>query len=87
VDAPSDSELRKYYEENKNLFTTPSRNRVSLILLRVDPSSSSEVWRQASDEATSIVERINTGADLQSWPGFIPVTSLPRMVVIWVLCI
>ncbi len=63
VDAPSDSELRKYYEENKKLFTTPSRNRVSLILLRVDPSSSSEVWKQASDEATSIVERINTGSD------------------------
>ncbi len=63
VDAPSDSELKKYYEENKKLFTTPARNRVSLILLRVDPSSSSEVWKQASDEATSIVERINTGAD------------------------
>jgi len=63
VSVPSDSELRKYYEENKNLFTTPVRNRVSLILLRVDPSSSSEVWKQASDEATSIVERINAGAD------------------------
>ncbi len=63
VDEPSDSELRKYYEKNKDLFTTPVRNRVSLILLRVDPSSSSDVWKQASDEATSIVERINAGAD------------------------
>jgi len=63
VGTPSDTELKKYYEEHKELFTTPARNRVSLILLRVDPSSSSEVWKQASDEATSIVERINAGAD------------------------
>jgi len=63
VKVPAESELRKYYAENNNLFTTPVRNRVSLILLRVDPSSSSDVWKQASDEAASIVERINAGAD------------------------
>jgi len=63
VSAPSESELRKYYEEHKELFTTPARSRVALILLRVDPSSSSEVWKQASDEATSIVERVNAGGD------------------------
>jgi len=63
VEAPAESDLRRYYEENKDLFTTPERIRVSLILLRVDPSSSSEVWKQASDEAASIVERINSGAD------------------------
>jgi len=61
VKAPTESELRKYYEEHKELFTTPVRNRVSVILLRVDPSSSSEVWKQASDEAASIVERVNAG--------------------------
>jgi parvulin-like peptidyl-prolyl isomerase len=63
VKAPTDKELRAYYQEHKDLFTTPSRTRVSLILLRVDPSSTSEVWKQASDEAGSIVERINKGAD------------------------
>ncbi len=63
VGAPSESELRKYFEEHKDLFTTPVRNRVSLILLRVDPSSSSSVWKQASDEAASIVKRVNAGAD------------------------
>ena len=63
VEIPSDEELKKYYTEHKDLFTTPVRNRVSLILLRVDPSSSSEVWKQASDEAASIVERLQAGAD------------------------
>jgi len=63
VKAPDEKELKKYYSEHKDLFTTPARNRISLILLRVDPSSTSEVWKQASEEAASIVERINGGAD------------------------
>jgi peptidylprolyl isomerase len=63
VKVPKQAELKKYYAEHNDLFTTPARNRVSLILLRVDPSSSSEVWKQASDEASSIVERINAGSD------------------------
>lgn len=61
--APSAKELHHYYEEHKDLFTTPARVRVSLILLRVDPASGPEVWKQASDEAASIVKRINEGAD------------------------
>jgi parvulin-like peptidyl-prolyl isomerase len=63
VDAPAAAELKRFYEDNKDLFTTPERVRVSLILLRVDPASPSEVWQQASDEAASIVKRISAGAD------------------------
>lgn len=63
VKAPTADELRRYYEDNKDLFTTPDRVSVSLILLRVDPASSPEVWKQASDEAASIVERISAGGD------------------------
>lgn len=63
VKALDQTELKKYYSEHKDLFTTPSRVRISLILLSVDPSSSSEVWKQAGDEAASIVQRINDGAD------------------------
>lgn len=63
VKAPTEDALKKYYSEHKDLFTTPARSRVSLILLRVDPASSSEVWKQASAEAASIVERLNGGAN------------------------
>lgn len=63
VAEPSEADLKKYYSEHKDLFTTPARSRVSLILLSVDPSSSSEVWKQASEEAATIVQRINDGAD------------------------
>jgi parvulin-like peptidyl-prolyl isomerase len=63
VPVPNDVELRSYYEKNKDLFTTPGRVRVSLILLKVDPSSGAEVWEQASKQANDILERINNGAD------------------------
>ncbi len=63
IDKPSESELRQFYEEHKDLFTTPERIKVSLILLRVDPAASAEVWQQAHKEAASIVERLNKGAD------------------------
>jgi parvulin-like peptidyl-prolyl isomerase len=63
VPEPTKRAVRAYYEEHKDLFTTPERVSISLILLRVDPSSPSEVWQQANEEASSILERINGGAD------------------------
>lgn len=63
IPAPKNAELKTFYAENKDLFTTPERVRVSLILLKVDPSSPSDVWQQASTEAANILERINKGGD------------------------
>jgi len=60
---PSEQELRKYYDDHPELFTTPEKNRIQFILLRVDPSSPSSVWQQASDEAADIVRRLQDGAD------------------------
>lgn len=60
---PTDAELQQFYNENKSLFTTPERVKVSLILLRVDPAATAEVWQQASEEAAGIVERLGDGAD------------------------
>lgn len=63
VKEPSPSELKAYYDSHHDLFTTPEQVRVSLILLRVDPSSPNTAWVQANEEATTIVERLNKGAD------------------------
>ena len=63
VEKPTEKQLKEFYESNKGLFTTPERVKVSLILLRVDPSSSSEVWQQAREEASAIVDRLAKGAD------------------------
>ncbi len=63
ISTPNDAGLRRYYEKHKDLFTTPERVHVSLILLKVDPSSGSAVWKQASIEANDILGRIKKGAD------------------------
>ena len=63
VPTPNEADLRNYYKEHKDLFTTPERVHVSLILLKVDPSSGSAVWKQASKEANDILGRIKKGAD------------------------
>lgn len=63
IPLPNNTQLKKFYENNKDLFTTPEKIRVSLIMLKVDPSSPSEIWQQANEEARDILERINKGAD------------------------
>lgn len=59
----SDEVVRAYYAQHPELFTEPEQVRFSLILLRVDPSSSAAVWGKAQEEATAIRERIARGAD------------------------
>jgi parvulin-like peptidyl-prolyl isomerase len=45
------------------LFTEPAKQRVSLILLKVDPSSAQAVWDQAMEKGKAIVGRLDKGAD------------------------
>ncbi len=61
VAEPNEAAVRKYYEENPDKFTTPQRNKVSLILLKVDPSSPASVWDNAREEAEQLIARIKGG--------------------------
>jgi parvulin-like peptidyl-prolyl isomerase len=60
---PTDKEVAAYYKEHPELFTTPSRNHVYLILLKVDPSSPSEKWTQAEEQVAQLVNQLREGAD------------------------
>ena len=60
---PDDKQLQAYYESNKDKFTAPQEWHVSLILLKVDPSSTNKVWSEATDEAATLVDKIRNGAD------------------------
>jgi parvulin-like peptidyl-prolyl isomerase len=60
---PSDAEVKAYYEAKKELFTEPERTRISLILLKVDPSSPRLAWDKAMEEAQAIYKRLKAGAD------------------------
>lgn len=63
VPEPTEAMVRDYYQKHPDLFTTPEKVKVSMILLKVDPSSPSEVWAQANKEAAEIIERLNAGGD------------------------
>lgn len=62
VPQPGDDQLRDFYERNLDRFTRPEQLRVSIILLRVPPSASSDAWDEAALKAAAITQRIREGA-------------------------
>jgi len=60
---PAESVIKAYYDENAEFFTQPSTQRVSVILLGVDPSSHTSVWDKAKIEAEGVLKKINSGGD------------------------
>jgi len=58
---PTEAEARAYYEEHPDKFTEPEQVRLGMILLKVDPSSPTDVWKIAQQEAAKLVERIGNG--------------------------
>ncbi len=63
VPPPGEAELRSYYTSRPELFTEPERVRLSMILLKVDPSSPAAAWEQALQLAQDIAGQIAAGAD------------------------
>jgi len=63
VALPSDDAAKIFYEKNTELFTTPEKIRVSVILLKVSPASPANVWEAANEEAAQMISRLNKGAD------------------------
>lgn len=63
VPPPAEEEVRAYYNQNTGLFTEPESMRMSVILLKVDPSSPKAAWEKAHKQAQQIHERIRGGAD------------------------
>ncbi len=63
VPEPRSHEVESYYNTHNELFTTPERKRVSLILLKVAPSSTGDVWQAAHEEAQRIVDKLRNGGD------------------------
>lgn len=63
VDEPTEEALRSYYDANMNLFTEPEKLKLSLILMRVDPSSSRDQWAAALAEGERLVAELKSGAD------------------------
>ena len=62
VPVPAEAVARSYYEQNKKLFVEPEQVKISVILLKVDPTSTQAVWDGAMTEARALHKRLVGGA-------------------------
>ena len=60
---PDQAALRRFYDANIDLFTTPRADHLAVILLGVLPSAGAAEWREAEVRASELFERIEEGAD------------------------
>ena len=67
VAPPSEEELMAYYRQYPEKFTEPMQQKLSLILLVVDPSSTSDVWQAALEAGRKIVGELRGGADFAEY--------------------
>ncbi len=63
VPEPTPAEARAYYEQHKELFVEPEQVKLSVILLKVDPSSPQAVWNSAHEEGKRLHKRLAGGAE------------------------
>lgn len=64
VAAPAEDKVRAYYKANSEKFTEPEKMRVSVIVLKVDPSSPTSAWQAAATEAGALrMQLVEGGAD------------------------
>ncbi len=62
---PSATDVQRYYSSNADKFTAPERVKVHMLLLKVDPSSTSEEWDAAAKQASSLVTRLKAGESFE----------------------
>ncbi len=63
VAEPEASVARAYYEQHRDLFVEPEQVKLSVILLKVEPSSPQPVWDAAFEEGRRLHKKLLAGAD------------------------
>lgn len=58
---PTEQQVRAYYDSRHDLFTEPEQVRLSMILLKVDPSAPRITWDKAREEAQTLIKRLKGG--------------------------
>ncbi len=59
----TDDAVLEFYQQKPESFTQPPRQRVSLLLIKVDPSAGSEGWSKVSEEVSALRKSLDDGAD------------------------
>ncbi len=62
---PSVEQITAFYREHADLFTTPERFRVSVIMLRVPPWAGAQEWEEARLRAQSVWAQIREGGQFE----------------------
>ena len=60
---PNEKQIAAYYAAHQAKFTEPEQLRVSVILLKVDPSASGATWTKTDEQAQAIAKRAQAGED------------------------
>jgi parvulin-like peptidyl-prolyl isomerase len=63
VPVPPAEDVEDYYKRNPDKFTEPEQIRVSIVLLKVDPSSPRAAWETKKAEAATLAQALRDGAD------------------------
>lgn len=63
VPLPTTAQVKAFYTNHPEKFTSPLEQRVSVILLSVDPSSGTDVWEQTKEDAKILIRQIQEGED------------------------
>ena len=58
-----EKQVRAYYASHQAQFTEPEQQRVSVILLKVDPSATGATWLKADEQAKALAKRARAGED------------------------
>ena len=59
----SEDQAKAYFAANPDKFTEPEQLRLSVILIKVDPSSPSSAWAKAGETADALAKRLRAGED------------------------
>jgi len=62
VPEPTEAQARAYHAQHPALFTEPEQVKLSVILLKVDPSSPQAVWNSAMAEGQALHKKLLAGA-------------------------
>jgi len=62
---PKDKAVIQYYESHKDKFTAPEKWNVSIIMLKVDPSSPGEIWQDTTELADELVKKLRKGENFE----------------------
>ena len=79
VPAPAEEEVRAYYRESPDKFTSPEQIRVSTILLKVEPWQPKDVWDDTKSRVEQIHAELSAGADFDTFAAQYPPEDKSQM--------